>query len=244
MINGGKKCCVSHNNQNYDNKKGIKHLAKEIRNILINTIHDRELKRYSSKYFTGHLIDIGCGAKPYKDLIAPYVSCHIGIDLPDSPHDKSNVDLIGSAYQIPANDGSFDSAICSAVLEHLEEPEQALRECYRVLKAGGVAIYSVPFIWHLHEEPRDFYRYSKYGLKYLFEKVGFQVVELKALSGFWVTFGQLFVYNLYRLNRGPLRWLRIIDAVGLSIQALAYGLDKIDKTEQWTWMYMVIARKP
>jgi len=41
-----------------------------------------------------------------------------------------------------------------------------------------------------------------------------------------------------------LRWIRIIDAMGLSIQAVAYGLDKIDKTEQWTWMYMVIARKP
>lgn len=219
-------------------------MAKEIRNILINKIHDRELKRWASKYLTGHLIDIGCGTKPYKDMLAPYVTSHVGIDHPDSLHEKSNVDKVGTAYQIPADDASFDSAICSAVLEHLEEPEQALRECHRVLKPGGVAIYSIPFIWHLHEEPRDYYRYSKYGLKYLFEKVGFEIVELTALSGFWVTFGQLFVYNLYRLNRGPLRWLRIIDAVGLSIQALAYGLDKIDKTEQWTWMYMVIARKP
>lgn len=202
------------------------------------------MKRWASKYLTGHLIDIGCGTKPYKDMLAPYVTSHVGIDHPDSLHEKSNVDKVGTAYQIPADDASFDSAICSAVLEHLEEPEQALRECHRVLKPGGVAIYSIPFIWHLHEEPRDYYRYSKYGLKYLFEKVGFEIVELTALSGFWVTFGQLFVYNLYRLNRGPLRWLRIIDAVGLSIQALAYGLDKIDKTEQWTWMYMVIARKP
>jgi len=106
-----------------------------------------------------------------------------------------------------------------------------------------VAIYSVPFIWHIHEEPRDFYRFSKYGLQYLFEKVGFEVLELKALSGFWVTFGQLLVYNIYRLNRDPLRWLRIIDAVGLLLQAIAYGLDKLDKTEQWTWMYMVVVRK-
>jgi SAM-dependent methyltransferase len=84
------------------------------------------------------------------------------------------------------------------VLEHLEEPEAAIRECHRVLRPGGTAIYTVPFIWHLHEEPRDFFRYSKYGLRYLFEKVGFEIVELRALSGFWVTFGQLFVYNLYR----------------------------------------------
>lgn len=219
-------------------------MAKELRNILVNKIHDRELKQCASRYLKGNLIDIGCGTKPYKDLLAPYVTLHIGVDHLASMHEKSNIDQVGTAYQIPADNASFDSAICTAVLEHLEEPEQALRECYRVLKPGGVAIYSVPFIWHLHEEPRDFYRYSNHGLKYLFEKVGFQIIELKALSGFWVTFGQLFVYNLYRLNRGPLRWLRIIDAMGLSIQAVAYGLDKIDKTEQWTWMYMVIARKP
>jgi len=108
---------------------------------------------------------------------------------------------------------------------------------------GGVAIYSVPFIWHLHEEPRDFYRFSKYGLKYLFEKAGFEIVEIKALSGFWITFGQLFVCNIYRFNRGPLKYIPIIPAIGLVIQGVSYLLDRFDKTEQWTWMYMVVARK-
>ena len=218
-------------------------MAKNLKNLLIYQIHNRQLKLCASKYLKGELIDIGCGTKPYKDLLAPYITKHIGVDHESTLHDQSNIDLLGTAYKIPVEDASFDSAICTAVLEHLEEPELALRECHRVLKSGGTAIYSVPFIWHLHEEPRDFYRYSKYGLKYLFEKSGFEVVELKALSGFWVTFGQLFVYNLYRLNRGPFRWFRIIDAIGLLIQALSYGLDRIDKTEQWTWMYIVVARK-
>jgi len=40
-----------------------------------------------------------------------------------------------------------------------------------------------------------------------------------------------------------MRWY-IIDVVGLFVQALAYVLDKIDKTEEWTWMYMVVAKKP
>jgi len=71
-----------------------------------------------------------------------------------------------------------------------------------VLKRGGFALYSVPFIWHLHEEPRDFFRFTKYGLAHLFTKVGFEVVELRALSGFWVTFGALLSYNLARFNYG------------------------------------------
>ncbi len=218
-------------------------MAKRLKNLLIYTIHDRELKRSAAQYLRGRLIDIGCGEKPYQRLLAPYVSEHVGVDHEGTQHDRSNVDLLGTAYSIPTEDESFDCAICSAVLEHLEEPELALRECYRVLRPDGVAIYTVPFIWHIHEAPRDFYRYSKYGLQYLFQKVGFEVIEIKALSGFWVTFGQLFVYNLYRLNKGPLRWLHIIDALGLLIQLLAYGLDKIDKTERWTWMYLAIVRK-
>lgn len=219
-------------------------MAKELKNLLINHIHDKHLSILAAKHVRGSLIDIGCGTKPYAALLKPYVAGHVGVDHEAGFHSKDNVDLFGTAYAIPAPDAAFDSALCTAVLEHLEEPEQALRECYRVLKPGGVAIYSVPFIWHLHEEPRDFYRFSKYGLDYLFKKVGFEVVEIKALSGFWITFGQLLVYNLYRLNRGPLRWLRIIDGMGLLLQGVAYLLDRIDRTEQWTWMYMVAARKP
>ncbi|MDJ0674818.1 MAG: methyltransferase domain-containing protein [Calothrix sp. MO_167.B42] len=218
-------------------------MGKELKNLLINLIHDQELKSCASRYLEGKLLDIGCGTKPYKNLLSNYIKEHIGIDHESTSHDKSNIDLIGTAYQIPVEDYSFDSAICTAVLEHLEEPELALRECNRVLKSNGIAIYSVPFIWHLHEEPRDFYRYSKYGLKYLFEKTGFEILELKALSGFWVTFGQLLVYNLYRLNRSFLRWFRLIDAIGLFIQAFSYCLNKIDKTEKWTWMYMVVVKK-
>lgn len=218
-------------------------MAHEIQNILINCIHDRELKHYATSYLKGRLVDIGCGTKPYKKLLAPYVAEHIGVDHEETLHDKSNIDLWGTAYHIPCDDEYFDSAICTAVLEHVEEPQDALRECARVLKLGGHAIYSIPFIWHLHEEPRDFFRYSKYGIKYLFEKAGFEIVEIKALSGFWVTFGQLFVYNIYRFNRGPLRWIRLIDFVCLLIQAVSYCLDKIDKSEEWTWMYMVVAQK-
>jgi SAM-dependent methyltransferase len=215
-----------------------------VKNLLVMRLHDSALRRAVEMHVSGRLIDIGCGVKPYRELVAPWVTEHVGVDHEGSLHERANVDLSGTAYEIPVEDGQFDSALCTAVLEHLEEPEQALRECHRVLRPGGTAIYTVPFIWHLHEEPRDFYRYSRHGLRYLFEKAGFDVVEITALSGFWVTFGQLLVYNLYRLNRGPLRWIPVIPAIGLAIQGVSYGLNRIDRTEQWTWMYLVVARKP
>lgn len=212
---------------------------------LISYLCDNSYFRYrdSCSYIHGKLIDIGCGTKPYQDFWRSVVTEHIGVDHASTLHDKSNIDIEGSAYAIPVENESFDSAICNAVLEHLEEPEMALRECHRILKKGGIAIYSVPFIWHVHEAPRDFYRFSQFGLKYLFEKVGFEVVEINALSGFWVTFGQLFVYNLYRLNKGIIARTFIIDLIGIFIQIFSYILDKIDKSEQWTWMNIIVVRK-
>jgi SAM-dependent methyltransferase len=218
-------------------------MARELKNILVNSIHDRHLLQCLRAYASGRLIDIGCGIKPYSGLARPFTTEHIGLDHEGSIHRKDKVDLVGTAYSIPAPPDSFDTALCTAVLEHLEEPESAIRECHRVLKPGGIAIYSVPFIWHLHEEPRDFFRFSKYGLRYLFEKSGFQILELKSLAGFWVTFGQLFVYYLYRFNRAPLKWIGIIPALGLVIQAVAFLLDRIDKADTWTWMYMIVAQK-
>lgn len=214
------------------------------KNVLINYVFEKHFKETIRQFVSGKLIDIGCGTKPYAHLLAPYITEHVGVDHEATLHDQSNIDLYGTAYQIPTPSDAFDAAICTAVLEHLEEPEAALTECLRVLRPGGTAVYSVPFIWHLHEEPRDFFRYSKYGLKYLFTKVGFEIVAIKPLSGFWVTFGQLLVYNLYRFNRGPLRFVPVIPLLGLAIQALSFALDKIDTSEQWTWMYIVVARKP
>jgi SAM-dependent methyltransferase len=216
---------------------------KNLKNILIHYISEKELLFFAKKYVSGRLIVIGCGTKPYRELFRPFVTEHIGVDHESTMHNSDNIDLFGSAYCLPVGDKTFDSALCTAVLEHLEEPELSLRECYRVLKSNGIAIYMVPFIWHLHEEPRDFYRFSKYGLDYLFRKTNFEILEIKAMSGFWITFTQMFIYNLYRFNIGPFRWFKIIDAIGLILQMIAYLLNLIDRTEQWTWAYIVVARK-
>lgn len=213
------------------------------RDFLVMSIHDKNLKILGKRYLQGDLIDIGCGSKPYLDMFKDIVRKHVGIDHESCIHDKQNIDLFGSAYQIPVNDKMFDSAICTAVLEHLELPHDAIRECSRVLKDGGHAIYSIPHIWHLHEEPRDFFRYTKYGLEFLFQKNGFNVIEILPLSGFWVTIGQCSINYLERFNKSVLRYFPIFSFLYILIAATCYILDKVDKAERWTWMYMVVAQK-
>jgi ubiquinone/menaquinone biosynthesis C-methylase UbiE len=221
-----------------------------IQDWLVYHIGDRALKRALDEVTSvpprGALLDIGCGLKPYTRLTKGRVTHHIGVDHPGSLHGGSAVDVGSNAYHLPFRDGTFDTVLCSSVLEHLEEPEAALREAARVLAPGGHAVYVTPFIWHIHEEPRDFFRYSRYGLTHLFKKVGFDHVEVRPLSGFWVTFGQLFVHQLYRLQRGPMRWVPIIPALSLGIQFVALALDQLDRapgSRKWTWAYLTIARK-
>lgn len=210
-------------------------------NYCVKSISKRALVKILDVYGKGKLLDIGCGSGEKKYLI-PSDCAYTGVDHSESFHDKSSVDIISTAYNIPKDNRCFDTILCTATLEHLEEPEMALREACRVLKPRGHAIYTIPLFWHLHEEPRDFYRYTKYGLKYLFEKNGFEIVELKALSGFWVTFGQEMVYYIWRFRGGKITFA-FISFVGAIIQGVVYVLDKIDKAEDFTWMYLVVERK-
>lgn len=213
-------------------------------NWMINKIFEERFAHLCQKYMRGKLIDIGCGEKPYKAILEELVTEHIGLDYEGTMHKKSNIDIMGTAYAIPVNDDFFDCAICTAVLEHLEEPESAIRECFRVLKPGGYAIYSTPFIWHLHEEPRDFFRYTRYGLQYLFDKVGFNVIELIPLSGFAVTFLQLHLYIVNgKFNKGLIKKIRLFKVYNFCFSRLGLWLNKYDRSHAWTWMYISVVQK-
>lgn len=215
-------------------------------NWLIFSLINPNIEKRLRQYARGKLLDIGCGEKPYRKIASRYVDEHIGVDHTLTEHSKANIDLMGTAYSIPVADSSFETILCTDVLEHLEKPADAIAEAFRVMKHGGYAIYTVPLFWHLHEEPRDFYRYTRYGLQYLFETNGFEVIEVKALSGFCATFAQELVYFLEQFRIGgpinPLWWL--IPPLGIIIQGLAYLLNKFDKSESFTAEYIAVARKP
>ncbi|MGA7161820.1 MAG: class I SAM-dependent methyltransferase [Bacteroidota bacterium] len=215
-------------------------------NWLIYRLVNPALRMRLKKYAKGRLLDIGCGEKPYLEMATAYVQAHVGLDHEGTLHDKRKVDLFGTAYNIPVEPSSFDTILCTYVLEHLEEPQKAIAEAYRVLKKGGFAIYTVPLFWHLHEEPRDFYRFTKYGLTYIFESNGFRVLECKALTGFFVMVAQETTYYLLRFRRGgrinPLWW--IVPPINVVIQMIAYLLNFIDRSESFTMEYILVAQKP
>jgi SAM-dependent methyltransferase len=114
------------------------------------------------------VLDVGCGAKPYLPFFEPVARSYRGLDSEPGPY----VDDVGGAERLPYADASFDVVLCTQVLEHLYEPDRAVREIHRVLRPGGLALVSTHGVFLYHPDPpdsdRDFWRWTHSGLARLF----------------------------------------------------------------------------
>jgi SAM-dependent methyltransferase len=95
----------------------------------------------------------------------------------------ANVDVVGDAYALPYADGSVDAIHCEAVLEHLEHPEKALQEMYRVARPGAPVYLATPFLQAYHAYPDHYQNYTLSGHDRLIERAGFSIVESGACVG-------------------------------------------------------------
>lgn len=68
---------------------------------------------------------------------------------------------------LPYENNCFDYVISDQVIEHLENPQKAIDESYRVLKKGGTAIHTTCFINYIHPDPKDLWRFTPQALRYL-----------------------------------------------------------------------------
>ncbi|MCG9793909.1 class I SAM-dependent methyltransferase [Flavobacterium algicola] len=153
----------------------------------------RDLTFGINTYAKGKILDIGCGNKPYKEFFGGKFEEYLGCDITQSS--ENCVDIICEATDIPLESNLFDTIICTQVIEHVEDHNKLLSEIYRLLKPGGYIILSGPMYWHLHEEPFDFFRFTKHGLKHIFERQGFELVHTLANGGKWATFGQMVIHT-------------------------------------------------
>jgi SAM-dependent methyltransferase len=190
----------------------------------------------------GRALDIGCGNMPMLPVFAGRVGPVVGLDRPRPDGLEIRAHVHGAAAALPFREAAFETAFCLQVLEHVSEPEQCLREALRVLAPGGHLILTAPHIWNVHEAPHDYYRFTEYGLRYLLEKAGFEVVEVRAMGGYFVTAGARLCYFIAHFDRWGLQVLT--RPLFLVVQALSAFLDRIycDRTE--TWNYLGVGRRP
>ena len=81
-------------------------------------------------------------------------------------------------------------------IEHVEDHQGLVNEAYRLIKPGGYFILSGPFNWPIHEAPYDFFRFTKYGFKYILEQSNFHIVDIKENGGAWSNAGQTLINTI------------------------------------------------
>lgn len=133
------------------------------------------------------VLDAGAGDGRYKDLFTHTNYQATDFCQVDKPYVMGKLDYIADLKFLAAADSTYDLIVCSQVLEHINEPQQALSELYRVLKPGGQLWLSAPLFYEEHEKPHDYYRYTQFGLRYLLEKTGFSVISIERLEGYYGT---------------------------------------------------------
>ena len=176
-----------------------------------------------------HVIDIGCGHKPYADLFEG--SNYIGTDYSD---EDSSPDIIADATNIPISSDTVDIVFSTQVIEHVPNPQAMIDECYRLICKDGFLILTGPFYWPLHEEPYDFHRFSKYGFENLLKNAGFSTWQIKPDGGDWA---QIFLSVNLKLKNKWTFPLRII------FNLLGTYMNNLDKIALSPSNYTVLARK-
>ena len=157
-----------------------------------------ESVKENAHLLSGKILDFGCGSKPYRSLFR--FSEYIGVDIENPGHSHANedIDVFFDGKTLPFADSAFDSCFSSEVVEHIFDIDKTLGEIKRVLKPNGRILITTPFVWDEHEVPHDYCRYTSFGLKNIFERNGFKIIEQKK-SG---TFPELIIQlTLIHFNR-------------------------------------------
>lgn len=191
------------------------------------------------------VLDAGAGEAPYRELFA---HCDYRTsDWSNSVHEGAQAaDFVASLDALPIPDRSFDAVLNTQVLEHVADPFAVVQELQRVLVPGGELFLTVPLVNELHEEPYDFFRYTPYALRSLFERAGLEVVSIEPLTGYYTTLAML------------LRSAGLITGVGAQgdygrralaalFRALALvlpRLDRLDRRRALPLGYVCRARRP
>lgn len=83
--------------------------------------------------------------------------------------------VFADAANLPFADTSFDVVVCLEVVEHVPNPARVLQEIRRVLKPGGRAYVSMPFLYPIHDAPHDYSRWTESGWRQMASACGFSI---------------------------------------------------------------------
>jgi ubiquinone/menaquinone biosynthesis C-methylase UbiE len=144
---------------------------------------------------------------------------------------------------MPIANNEFDTAVCTEVLEHVEDPFQLFYEIARILKPGGYALVSSGWVAAYHKEPKDYWRFSIDAYKVLCKRSNLEFIESYRKGGFFTTM-LYFVHRNITLNATKHKVLnKIWTRLNKPLEFIAEKIDSLVETED-TIGHLIVARKP
>ena len=190
------------------------------------------------------VLDAGAGEGQYAHYFAGQRYCGVDLAVGDAAWNYSRLDALADLTALPFRASAFPAVLHIVTIEHLREPGAALAEMARTLEPGGRLLLAAPHEWEVHQAPHDYFRYTKYGLQYLLEKAGFEILELWPVGGYFRLLARRLLNGL-QFFAGGARWLLFLPAaILLAPPALILPLlDGLDRDKNFTLGYICWARK-
>jgi SAM-dependent methyltransferase len=200
------------------------------------------------------VLDAGAGEAPYRALFGG--ARYVGLDdgRGDPRWDYSGLNVSGDLRAMPFAGGAFDHVLCTETLEHLTDPQAFVDEVARVLRPGGRLHMTAPLSFKEHQQPHDYFRYTRYGLRLLLERAGLEAESVEPEGGYFRYLGDKIqpVHRYLFSKDRALIWkvlfllLQPFSMLFFTVlcPALCAWLDPLDRKRVHTTGFLVIARRP
>jgi len=186
------------------------------------------------------VLDAGAGEGNHQPFFSGHRYTALDLAVGDAAWDYSRLDVLGDLASLPFRSAAFDAALNIVTLEHVKEPQCVLSELGRALAPGGRLLLIAPHEWEEHQQPNDYFRYTRYGLAHLLRRAGFEEIEIRPAGGFFRLLSRRLL-NALQFFPGP---LMVVAAVFFVPPALVLPLfEPLDRRQNFTLGYICIARK-
>lgn len=145
---------------------------------------ERAIQKFSQSLpANSNVLDAGAGEAHHKKYFSNinYVAADLAVG--DMAWNYKKLDVIADISALPFFDESFDAVINIVTMEHVSEPVSVIEELSRVTKPAGMLLLVAPMEWEEHQQPYDFFRYTRYGLAYLLQNAGYDVLSIEPCGG-------------------------------------------------------------
>lgn len=185
----------------------------------------------------GIVLNAGAGLRDISHLVDGTL---VNQDIRWPGDQRKHIDIFSPIQKIPKSAGTFNTILCIAVLEHVENPDEVVKEFFRVLKPNGFVVASVPFLQPEHKVPTDYQRYTRDGLTRLFEINGFAVEDIFPLFTVYHTIHWILYEWLTMKNSIGYKIMRILLLPPLVLLAKTSNL----RSDKLASVFQILARKP